>query len=457
MKSSLLTILRKEPNRVNKRRLLSIAFVFTLSALFVLSALSSVRTLTWCVVAPLTILLFGKVLLGFSSSFISELEDDAHGFTNYIPKETPFYKSQGFKLLICLILFRVAVFFIGHVMNNANAQTGFMDGLWLWTKSDSNSYLGIAENGYVNEGDARFHIVFFPLYPLFIRLFSYIFGYLRSALFVSNVCAILGGYMLYRLVRLETDDKTALRSAKYYFILPAGIFLGSAMSDSLFFLLSVCTMYELRRRRFLSAGIFGMLAAFTRSLGLMLAVPFFIEWLNFFMSNKKGERILKTWKSALCVLIIPIGLVGYLVINKLVTGDALRFMTYQKEHWSQSFGFFFDTTAYQTDYLIKSDIRQKIALWLPNLIYIFSSLIIVGIAQKHMRAAYTGYFLAYFAIAIGVTWLLSGPRYLTCAFTLPYALAVITRNKNTDTIATALCLTGFLIYLAFYAAGLPVY
>jgi len=43
----------------------------------------------------------------------------------------------------------------------------------IWNKWDSPSYLDIAENGYRKFGDEMWvRIVFFPLYPFFIRLFA---------------------------------------------------------------------------------------------------------------------------------------------------------------------------------------------------------------------------------------------------------------------------------------------
>ena len=64
-----------------------------------------------------------------------------------------------------------------------------------WVQWDANHYLGLANNWYVNEGDPRFHIVFYPLYPLAVRVFKPLFlgntalaGTVLSNLFLFAAC-----------------------------------------------------------------------------------------------------------------------------------------------------------------------------------------------------------------------------------------------------------------------------
>src|SRR3954462_10929351 len=58
--------------------------------------------------------------------------------------------------------------------------------LGIWDRWDASLYLKIAQNGYTSTGDARFVIVFFPLYPTLVA-FGGIFvrDYLLSAFLVS--------------------------------------------------------------------------------------------------------------------------------------------------------------------------------------------------------------------------------------------------------------------------------
>ena len=78
-------------------------------------------------------------------------------------------------------------------------------------------------------------------------------------------------------------------------------------------------------------------------------------------------------------------------------------------------------------------------------------------AAKRLRPSTMAYFLAYFVIAIGATWLLSAPRYLAACFPLAIALAAIADTRKKDAAATLFSIAGLLTYLALYINGYPVY
>ena len=96
-------------------------------------------------------------------------------------------------------------------------------------------------------------------------------------------------------------------------------------------------------------------------------------------------------------------------------------------------------------------------LWLPSLIYLFGSIAILIAAQKKLRPSYVAYFLLYYAITMGATWLLSAPRYLTAAFPLALGLAAITEKRWADALATTLCTAGLLYYLFAFLQHWSVY
>lgn len=79
-------------------------------------------------------------------------------------------------------------------------------------------------------------------------------------------------------------------------------------------------------------------------------------------------------------------------------------------------------------------------------------------AARRMRSSYTGYFIAYFIMAVGPTWLLSAPRYLTAAFPVAIALSALTGGKRRyDIIATVVCIIGFILFMSANVLGWPVY
>ena len=154
-------------------------------------------------------------------------------------------------------------------------------------------------------------------------------------------------------------------------------------------------------------------------------------------------------------LLVPLGFAAYCYINWRVSGNPFQFLIYQREHWNQRTGLFFSTAAYQTDYFLRSltsgGWHDALGLWLPNLIACFAALGLLAAAAPKLRASQTAWFLAYYIVAVGATWLLSAPRYLLVLLPVPLALAQCTRARTAGRVLTALSALASLGYLAAFA------
>lgn len=457
-------------NKLQRRLYVCVAVLFT--AVFAWYALSQASTLAGLAAAGLSCLLFAlcalraldSALAFFTSEPLPSPDSRLGRRSLRRDKRHPWARIALFMLITRLFLFAVAYAF--HAAGGV-----YEGGIWdtlqaCWLKSDSPSYLGIAENWYVTEGDPRFHIVFFPFYPICIAALNFLTGdSFVSAMLVSSLCAIGAAILVYELAALDYERETALRAVKFLFLTPAAFFFAAPMTESLFLLCSLACVYLVRRKHYLWGCLFGALAAFTRSLGALLLAFVFVEWLYDLLRAKRTETFPAERKTlirqGLCMLLVPLGLAGYVYINYAVTGDPFKFMQYQREHWSQGFGLFFDTAAYQTEYALSTaaegNLRQLFGLWLPNLVYSFGALGLMAAAAKRLRPSYMAYFLAYFVIAIGATWLLSAPRYLAACFPLALALAALADTRRKDTFFTFVSLAGLVAYLAMYVNGYPVY
>ena len=374
------------------------------------------------------------------------------------------------QLVFYLALFRLLIFVLTYALSLVEKQYtgGILDSLGIWNQlgTDSQHYLNIAENGYVATGDDRLLIVFFPLYPLLVRGVHFIIDhYLVSGLVVSNLCWVFAAYLLYELALMDTDKKGALRALKYLCILPASFLFSAPLSDSLFLLLSVACVYAVRKNLYPVAGIVGFLAAFTRMPGVLLFAPACFELVGSIIRERPLHRKDTRWRlgvtgKAFSLLLIPAGLLLYFYVNYRVTGSATMFLTYQNEQWHQQLGWFFGTMATQVNSATVSfanDVTMRWGLWIPNILYLFGSLGIVIAAQNKLRASNVAYFIAYYAVCMGATWLLSAPRYLTAAYPLALALGAITEKKAIDRIATIVCIALFLVYLLAYVNQWYVY
>ena len=143
------------------------------------------------------------------------------------------------------------------------------------TKWDSHHYIGIAEKGYQNEGDPRFHIVFYPLYPLIVRGLSYLFGgSVRVAAFVEpNIFMALSIAVMYKLLRIDFSQKTTITAILLLIFNPFAFFFSLPFTESTFLFLSLLFMFMLKKENWLAAGICGFFAALTKNFGLIFIIP----------------------------------------------------------------------------------------------------------------------------------------------------------------------------------------
>lgn len=394
------------------------------------------------------------------------------------------YRHPAARLFFALLASRVIVYIVAYAVLTLQKgySGGILDTFSLWLKGDAPHYLGIAENWYVTQGDPRFHIVFFPLYPIVVRLAAVLTGStLAAGLVVSALCTIIAGILLYELAILDMDRTSALRTAALQMLLPAAFLFNAPMSDALFLMLSVAVMLLTRKKQYWTACLVGALAAFTRVLGLVLLVPVGIELIGDVIRTYKstGKWIGFFFARGFALLLIPAGFLMYLIINKSVTGDAFAFLHYQNEHWNQRMGWFFNTASYQTNGFLSAVPAQKemaYGLWLPNLLYLFGAPVVMILALRKtpqrtlpaeeeteaavppyaLRPSYVAYFAAYYCISMGATWLLSAPRYLTACFPLAIALSKLTKTRSAWGIYALLCLVQ-LLYLCAYVADWLVY
>ena len=405
--------------------------------------------------AALSMLAFWALGLSFLPQWVRSW---SLGDARSVPEPAPRAESStAVAVFLAFLLYDLCLLCLAYLaLRVCGGSGGLKENLKLWNVGDGRHYLYLAENGYLSQGDADkvVLLVFLPGYPLLVRLVNGLVGnYLYSGLLSSGLCFALSGAVLYRLMRLDLDRETALRALRWLCLMPGAFFFAAPMSESLFLLLSAACVYFMRRERWGLSCLMGGLAAFTRSVGLVLMAPVLFE-----LMADVGARLRAGRRPALgrCLwpLLILSGFALYCLLNYRVSGDPFRFMAYQKEHWNQTLGWFFNTAAYQMQYLLEAlragSVEYAAGLWLPGLLCPFLSLLLMARSAGRLRPGYTALFIAYYTVAMGTTWLLSAPRYLLVMFPLPMALAVLTRRRGTDCVLTAITLACSLAYLFMF-------
>lgn len=451
----------------NRVRIVTCIGLGVLTAGFLYWAFTAAETGLGLLLSALCCALYGCVFMRFVPAFADIVREDVREFPDDVlgPRSLRFSRRHPWlQIALCVLITRVVLYGAAYfIYTRTNGyQGGLLDMLQrMWLRTDAPSYLGIAENGYVTAGDARFHMVFFPLYPLCIRGFSFLTGnYFAAAMLASNAFTLGAAIACYELTALELPRADALRCVRYMLLLPAAFFLGAPMGESLFLFLCLLCLYFLRLRKYVWSCSFAALAGFARMPGVLLLVPIAIEMAAELADRKRRKPATfrkKLLGRLLCLCIVPLGLAGYLYINYRVWGDPLQFLTFQREHWDQAMAFFWNPAAYQSELALSAPARLRWGLYLPNLLAAFGALWLMVRAARDMRASYSGYFLAYFAITMGVTWLLSAPRYLTVCYPLMLACALLGRDPQRDILLTALCACALIGYMGLYVLGYPVY
>ena len=392
--------------------------------------------------AVVSVLLFAVVGLlavqRWAEFWSSEIEPDADESS----------AVSGWKVFLALIAWDVLILFLAWPLRCLlNGSMTLQQSMEAWVSGDSYHYLCIAKDWYLSSGeiDRIVQLVFLPGYPILIRVAHFLIpNWTYAALTVSGICFALAGTLFYRLARLDLGDGGARRALTALCLFPGSFFLAAPMSESLFLLCCVGCLYLARKEKWLPACLLGAYAAFTRSLGITLLVPLILELVHI----RKKVR----FADCASLLLVPLGFAAYLLVNQQVAGNPFQFLIYQSEHWHQNLGLFFNTAAYQTDYAIGTihdNPHNFWGLWMPNLITSFGALILMILAGQKMRGSWMVWFVPYYFIAIGATWLLSAPRYLLVFFPLSEAVSVLTEKKGVR--AIVFLLLGILSFLYFLA------
>lgn len=325
----------------------------------------------------------------------------------------------------------------------------------LWSHWDARHYIGIAQQGYTAVGDERLRLVFFPLYPLLMRLLAPVTdgSAFLSGTVISLVCACAASALLAELAYMHFGARAARWSVAYFLLSPLSVFLGCCYTESLFICLTLAVIVLLRRGHGWLAALCGMAGAFTRMPGVVAAGFFLIDALG-----KIGRRRFSRQDALRCLMQMALvfgGFALYLAVNYAVTGDAFIYLTYQRENWYQEPGAFWSSAANTVHYLLtgfgESDWFFTWCVQLIAMFFVFALLAFRGGALPFDLAAYA---FVYVAVVLSPTWLLSGARYLYALAPLPLLKACMTRRPAVH--AALLALSGVLLAVFVFGYTLAV-
>jgi Gpi18-like mannosyltransferase len=259
---------------------------------------------------------------------VSDLATSATGATAPVRPDQPWRRAW----LTGLATWAIA--YLTYMMINAafwavgNRQppplSGFFD---VWNRWDTGHYVTIATSGYdVNTENPAF----FPLYPLLMATLDPVLPgqKLAAGLIIASGACVAALAVIHRLVEDLHDSGTAQRTVVYVMASPFAFFLVAAYNESLLLALCAGSLYCMHRGRWWYAGLLAALASATRQAGVLLAIAFAIEYLRQrgWMGRGRARRL--GW-DALAILLVPTGVIAFMVYSDQVLGDPLKFLHVQ--------------------------------------------------------------------------------------------------------------------------------
>ncbi|GCE06853.1 mannosyltransferase family protein [Dictyobacter aurantiacus] len=234
-------------------------------------------------------------------------------------------------------LLLVAITYIGYILLTAakysdtpvNAAALFST----WNHWDAANYAHIAQYGYQTIDN----LAFFPLLPLLIAGGARLLGggdwsYIFVGMLISNLALLGTLFIIYRLGLELVGHELSLRSLLYLCIFPTAFFFFAAYNESLYLLFAAGAFLALKRQKWWLAGLLGMLASLTRSVGILLVVPYLYElWeQRSYILTRRSTVVV----SLAALLLIPLGTLIYASYNWYAFGNPLAFVTVQAS-WSR--------------------------------------------------------------------------------------------------------------------------
>src|SRR5258706_6159842 len=331
------------------------------------------------------------------------------------------------KLLIFVIVTRVLILVLSWLTINL-LYPELLHQLFLsftstaWNRWDAPHYLFLAHNWYTNVGDPANFIVFFPLYPLILKLVISIMGNAAlSGVFISNIFFAIGCYFFYKLVSLNYSEEIAMRSVIVLAIFPTSYFFNAPYTESLFFLIFCVSLYAAQKENWILSGIFTGLGVITRPFGILLLPAILTEW----FLNKKRKL------SSLPIIILPsmLATYWYLYLNKTIYGNYFAFQKILTNNWQKHLSSPFKSILDSWHIALGGGLTNFTILvgWAESLT-ISVAWILIPFAFKYLRKSWAVYYTLSIVLFSSTSFILSTPRYLLSI--PPFFILIALAQKN---------------------------
>jgi len=330
---------------------------------------------------------------------------------------TKFLNRYKIPLTICLStkIFLLIFSFFAFQLFTKQEISSISQFLEIWNRWDGPHYIEIAENWYQTSGEPSLFIVFFPLYPLLIKLTNFLINdFSTSAILVSLIFSFIATIALFELVLLDFGKKVAYLSVWFLNIYPLAYFLQASYTESLFLSVSLLTIYFYRKKFNIISGTFGIFSTLTR-VNAMLLLPLLL----FEIKNFK--------KDLLSLIILPFGFLVYLGINFSIYGNFFHFIKPLQENWYKNLDYPWNGIRNLMN-SIPHFKEPNFYIYFSEIVAILFITIMTIVVFIKVRKSYALFMFLNLLLVTSTNFILSTPRYSLSLFPIFISLGLI-KNK----------------------------
>jgi len=304
---------------------------------------------------------------------------------------------------------------------------------WSWVSYwDSAHYASIAAYGYKFPQQA-----FFPLWPLLIKIFSFLTGSAFYASFLLSFIIGLLTFILFYLLATKLVGNYAKYALIFFASFPSTIFLHAGYAEGLFLTLTLLSFLLLEKKLYFLSAISAGFGSMTRIVGVAVSLVYIC-------------LKLATYKRFTLVFISLLGLIAYAIFLQIMFGNGFLFIDAHKA-WCEVQGRcqivfpIIPVINYTKLVLIgwvKVDLSSAFIDWFSTVIFL-TMLIPVF---KRLKLYYFIYSLAVLLLPLSSGTLVGMIRYVLMAFPVFFVAPKVLKSKI---IFFILCLLLFALELRF--------
>lgn len=317
--------------------------------------------------------------------------------------------------------------------------------LEVWQRWDVLHYQWIADHGY----SATSLEPFGPLYPTLMRWGAYLTGNntLLAGLVVSSLFCLAAIYAFLTLARMELGTQYQSQQALLYLVFfPTAFFLFAPYTEPIYLLGAIMSIMFLRQKKWVAAGLWGMMAASVRLPAAMLILPALYEaWMEWRRSKRK-----LAWISPFLILLgaglfpiyiwVVLKLPPWALFQSLDTGFQRGFSFPGLNLW----------------YSVQNIFRGVFPLVNgPDLVFALLFIAGTGLVWKKLPVVYGIYTSAFMILYLSTTTaqysLLSISRYVLVLFPIFLAMPALVKRRKIQLTILVILLTGLLFFSAQFA------